>query len=303
MTSAFQPGQALTAALAATALLMAGNSLAHIKNEATQFPDIEFSAARFDIVVLVGAGIIPETPVFEPDKVLSLQELATWAALAEGLGQGGENPDTDALAAAALNNGLVSSLEGDATIADLDRLFFVGNLGADDPDRMPTKAEAASLIAAALDSDIGQTLLDKKKLATGATGEVTEITIGEGHHGNAYFLTIDDTTLEMDAHGRVANGPTDLLQWEGRIVRRSFVRGSGNHANWMYLEAAPREVASAPTTEATATAQDVAADAAPTAATPEPVPAPPPADRSVLYWLVAVVAVLAVVLFFQRRRS
>ncbi len=34
-------------------------AVAHIKNEASQFPDIEFSYARFDIVLLVGAGIIP----------------------------------------------------------------------------------------------------------------------------------------------------------------------------------------------------------------------------------------------------
>ena len=38
--------------------LISGNVLAHIKNEASQFPDIEFSESRFDIVVLVGAGII-----------------------------------------------------------------------------------------------------------------------------------------------------------------------------------------------------------------------------------------------------
>ena len=37
---------------------VAGSALAHIKNEASQFPDIEFSESRFDIVVLVGAGII-----------------------------------------------------------------------------------------------------------------------------------------------------------------------------------------------------------------------------------------------------
>ena len=281
-------------ALIVTGLLACGSALGHIKNEATQFPDIEFSAARFDIVVLVGAGIIPETPVFEPDRALSNEELATWVALAEGLGRGGENPDTAALAAAALEQGIVDSLEGDASLADLNRLFFAGDLGIEDGERIPTKAEAASLIATALGSDVGQALLEKRNLAAGVSGDVTEVAIEEGHHGNVYVLTVAGSRLQMDEHGRVANGPTDLLQWEGRRVRRSFIRGDGHHAQWMYLEAEPRQAAPL-----------VAAPAATSAATFEAATEAVeelPADRSVLYWLVAVVVILGTVLFFQRRR-
>lgn len=280
-----------------TTLLLSVSALAHIKNEATQFPDIEFSDSRFDIVVLVGAGIIPETPVFEPDKPLSNEELATWIALAEGLGRGGENPDTAALAAAALEGGVVKTLEGNASLADVDRLFFGGNLGIEDGEQAPTKAEAASLIATALGSEAGKALLEKRKLFVGNSGEVTEVTIEEGHHGNAYVMTIGGTKLQMDEHGRVANGPTDLLQWEGRRVSRSFVRGEGHHANWMYLEAEQR--APAPAVE---TVDDEIA-AEPLAEAVESIEAAPPADRSVLYWLIAVVVILGVLLFFQRRRS
>jgi hypothetical protein len=230
-------------ALIVTGLLVYGSASGHIKNEATQFPDIEFSAARFDIVVLVGAGIIPETPVFEPDKALSNEELAAWVALAAGLGRGGENPDTAALAAAALEQGIVDSLEGNASLADLNRVFFAGNLGIEDEERTPTKAEAASLIATGLGSEVGHALLEKRNLAAGVSGEVTEVAIEEGHHGNVYVLTVAGSKLQMDEHGRVANGPTDLLQWEGRSVRRSFIRGSGEHAQWIYLEAEPRQAA------------------------------------------------------------
>ena len=278
-------------AIIVTGLLVYGSASGHIKNEATQFPDIEFSAARFDIVVLVGAGIIPETPVFEPDKTLSNEELAAWVALAAGLGRGGENPDTAALAAAALEQGIVDSLEGDASLADLDRLFFAGDLSIEDGERTPTKAEAASLIATALGSDVGQALLEKRNLAAGVSGEVTEVAIEEGHHGNAYVLTVGGSKLQMDEHGRVANGPTDLLQWEGRRVRRSFVRGSGDHAQWIYLEAEPRQAAPV-----------VAAPAANGEVTSEPVDKPA-TDRSMLYWLVAVALVLGAGLFFQSRRS
>ena len=279
-------------ALVALALFASSAALAHIKNEATQFPDIEFSDARFDIVVLVGAGIVPETPVFEPDKALSKHELATWLALAEGLLPGGETPDVDALAAAAVEQGLVDSLDGDATLADVNQLFFAGQLDMEDPGRPPTKAEAASLIATALNGEAGAALLEKRGLTIGASGAVTRIEITEGHHGDAYVLTIGGETLAMDAHGRVANGPTDLLQWEGRSVRRSFVKGSGHHANWLYLEAEPREVA-APD-EVMATAPD---------AITAPVVTRPPADRSLLYWLVAAVVILGVLLFFRRRHA
>ncbi len=281
-------------------LLAFGSVLGHIKNEATQFPDIEFSAARFDIVVLVGAGIIPQTPVFEPDKTLSNAELASWAALAEGLGRGGENPDSAALAAAALEKGMLGSLEGDASYADLNRLFFAGQLSVADGQQAPTKAEAASYIATSLSGAAGQALLEKRNLTVGGGGVVTAVTIEEGHHGNAYVMTVGDQKLQMDEHGRVANGPIDLLQWEGRNVRRSFVRGSGDDAKWIYLEAEPRErapvIEASPETGAplsNAPSDDFASDAA----------AKSPTDRSMLYWLVLVVAILGVLLFFRRRQG
>lgn len=274
-------------AFAVTCFFLASTAVAHIKNEATQFPDIEFSDARFDIVVLVGAGIIPETPVFEPDKTLSMHELASWAALARGLGKGGETPDVDALAQLALQRKIVDTLSGNARNSDINRLFFDGQIDLDAPDRSPTKAEAASLIATRLDTPAGSALLRDRGLAAAAGGEVTEVTTREGHHGSAYVITIGGTTHEMDAHGRVANGPTDLLQWQGKNVRRAFVRGSGEHIVWKYLEAAPPP-------------PPVAAE--PPSTAPDSV-APAPPDRRILFGLVVTIAILGVVLFFRRRRS
>lgn len=290
---AWSPSGARSIALMAW-LLIASPVLAHIKNEATQFPDIEFSDARFDIVVLVGAGIIPETPVFEPDKILSLAELATWAALAEGLGRGGENPDTDALADAALKQGLVESLQGDASWSDINAAFFGGEHAIDEPASTPTKAEAASFIAAQLATESGSALLEKRGLTLGSTGPITEVAVTEGHHGNAYVMTIGDSALQMDEHGRVANGPTDLLQWDGLIVSRSFVKGEGHHASWIYLEARPPEP------------EPVTAGPAPATAMPaveEALPPAPPEQRNLLYWLVGAALVLGLVLFISRRQA
>lgn len=277
--------RAMVAVLAA--LLWPLASPAHIKNEATQFPDIEYSPARFDIVALVGVGIIPETPVFEPDKPLSRQELATWAALAANLRPGGETPDVDALARAARDAGLVEDLEGSATLADIDRLLFDDKLSPEDPARTPTKAEAASLVAARLDSEAGDALLARRQLSFGPVGVVNDVSAAEGHHGGAYVVTVGDTALPVNAHGRVANGPTDLLQWRGLTVRRTILRGEADEREWIYLEARPAEQE-----EPAAAVSDA----------PQVAPEPEPEQRRLLYWLIAAVLILGIGLFFRRRR-
>jgi len=284
----FSAGKISWIVLMVACCLASDIAIAHIKNEASQFPDIEFSESRFDIVVLVGAGIIPETPVFEPDQTFSKRDLATWAALSAKLGAGGETPDTGALAQAALNQGLVDTLDGEATYADINRLFFAGQLTIEDAQRTLSKAEAASLIAAQLHTDVGLALLAKLELKTGGTGEVNRVETRVGHHGSAYFITVGGMTLEMDSHGRVANGPTDLLQWQGRVVSRSFLRGEGDAAMWAYLEAQPivEEVIEEPVT------------------IEEPVVIePPPKQRNLLYVLILAVWFLGFVLFARSRRS
>lgn len=270
----------------------AGNAYAHIKNEASQFPDIEFSESRFDIVVLVGAGIIPETPVFEPDKPLTKKELATWAALATNVGSGGETPDEAALAASAAEHGLVDSLEGNATLDDVNNAVFAGALSIDEGDKVPTKAEAASLIADQLHLATGLALLSRKGLLVGSTGVISAVKAGDSHHGVAtYTLTIGDTTLPMDSHGRVANGPVDLLQWQNKSVARSFVRGEGHDAVWAYLEVEQPEIAVA---EELPTAESESDD----------IVVPPPSEnRTVLYGLTAAVVIIGLLLFFRRRRQ
>lgn len=294
------------AAIAAIVLLFSTQAFGHIKNEASQFPDIEFSDARFDIVMLVGAGIIPETPVFEPDKTLSRRELATWAALSRGLAPGGETPDTAALADTALKAGVVDSLEGGATLGDLNALFFGGEAEVANPDEIPTKAEAASFIAAHLDTDAGRALLASRGLEPGATGPVAAVETRAGHHGSVYVITVGDTTLPMHAHGRVANGPTDLLQWGGRTVRRSFVRPEGDSAVWTYLEARPIDAAAeAPPsgeTGAAAGADEAQPGSSPAAGSPDDVVSQP-IDRRLLLGLVVAVVVLGFVLFFRRQRQ
>jgi len=270
--------------------LLATPTFAHIKNEASQFPDIEFSDSRFDIVVLVGAGIIPETPVFEPDLPMSRLDIAIWAALFNSLAPGGETPDTDALAKAALAAGLVESLDGMATYTDLNNLFFDGQLTDELPEITPTKGQAAIFIASRLATTAGISLLARRGLDAGPSGEVTTVEPrANPDGGSSYYLTIGNIILPMYAHGRVANGPTDLLQWQGRTVSRSFIRNQDDSSQWMYIEAAP--VAA---TVIAGSATSVLAETTPVADVQT--------NRNLLYGLLAGVLVLGLILFVKRKR-
>ncbi len=274
---------------AIVASFIVDNAVAHIKNEASQFPDIEFSDARFDIVLLVGAGIIPETPVFEPDALFTRVDLATWTALAEELGVGGETPDTDALATAALEQGLIASIDGQATYEDINKIFFRGKLDPDRPAATLIKGEAASYIATHLTSSAGEALLARRGVRKGPAGHAARVELQSNPDGsNTYMITIDDLSLPMYAHGRVANGPTDLVQWDGRTVRRSFIREQGDLAFWTYLEAEP--IAAPGDSGASVEIDDQAMRQSST-------------SRRLLYGLVAAASGLGLILFFRGRRS
>lgn len=223
-------------------LMMAGSqsALAHIMTEKSQFPDIKESEARFDVVVLVAAGIIPETPTFEPQRNFSHADLAAWGALAANLNAGkDEKPGVVELAKLGLEKGLVSSLAGDATYGEINTVLFKGAHVAEHPEAIPTRAEAARYIAAGLASPAGAAVLEGKDLHFGATGVVASVeqkTNPDG--GETSYITVGDTSIPMFTHGRVGNGPSDLAKWKGLTVNRSLIRKKGDVSLWVYLESA-----------------------------------------------------------------
>jgi len=277
----------LALALIVAILVYASSASAHIKNEETQFPDIDFSKSRFDIVLLAAAGIIPETPVFEPDRPLQRKDLATWLALGKGNAEGGENPDIDVLAKGAVKAGLIDSLEGTATFGDIDKLFFKGATTSNQPAATPTKAEAASYLARNLGVSIdGASVLQRRGLSEGPTGAITHLKSNTTEDGDTvYVVTIGETAHPLYAHGRVAHGPTDLLAWESRTINRSLVRAIDGREMWTYLEANPIATVAA--------AQEQ----------PRKVESPQSGSGYLLYGLAAAVIVLAAGLFFRGRRA
>ena len=51
------------------------------------------------------------------------------------------------------------------------------------------------------------------------------------------YLTIGEESYAVYSHGKLANGPVDLKQWKGKMVRRSVVRNLGQFQLWVFLEA------------------------------------------------------------------
>ena len=275
-------------------ILFSINLSAHIKNEGSQFPDIEFSDSKFEIVLLVGAGILPETPVFEPDLALTRTELAAWAALAVGLAEGGETPDLRKLSEAALEAGLLDSLDGEATFDDINNILFQGQLTPETPTAVPSKGQAASYIAANFTTGVkGETLLDHKGMRVGPVGEVTEVESRMNPDGgSSYYISVAGVTYPLYSHGRVANGPTDLIQWKGRTVRKTFLRDLGDLTLWIYLEAEPIQAS---------TTANLTANAA--SSNPGNQEVEVSTNNNLLYGLVIAVLVMGVLLFFKSKRS
>ena len=220
-------------------LFVPGIASAHISNEDTLFPDIKSSESRYDVLLLVAIGIVPVTKSFEPDKHLSRIDLAAWGALADGLVDAGEEPDIKSLADVALKEGLLNSLDGDATYMDINNVLFKGELNPADAESIPSRGEATIFIAANLMTGAGgMTLLDRRGMRTGPTGEVSEVeTRMNPDGGTSYFITIDSKTYPFYPHGKLANGPIDLTQWQGRTIRRSIIRNLEKINLWVFLEA------------------------------------------------------------------
>jgi len=133
---------------------------------------------------------------------------------------------------------LIESIEGLTTFAGINDLIFAGQLTVESPETTPTKGAAASYIASKLSLPAGEALLARRGLQSGPVGEVVSVESRVNPDGgSSYYITIGDTTLPMYVHGRVANGPFDLLLWKGRTLSRSFILMQGSFRLWVYLEA------------------------------------------------------------------
>ncbi|NNE38573.1 MAG: hypothetical protein HKN08_09750 [Gammaproteobacteria bacterium] len=221
--------------------LFASSGLAHTTNEATLFPDIKQSDARFDVILLVGIGIVPETEKFNPGSRLSRIELGAWGALAHGLvvPETDQAPNVKALAISAVDSNVIDHLNGNASYEAINQVLFNGVLQLDNPSTMPTRAQAAEFIVANLETNYaGETLLSSLDMEMGPVGKVVRVeTKMNPDGGETFYLTIGEESYAVYSHGKVANGPVDLKQWKDKNIRRSVVQNLGQFKLWVFLEA------------------------------------------------------------------
>ena len=219
--------------------LISNNSIAHTTNEETLFPDIKSLDARFDIILLVGVGIIPETENFWPNKPMTLVDLAAWVGLSEGLVEIKDSLDIDLLAHSALKAGIAESLDGQANLSDVNKMIFQGRLLPTNEKAVLNRVDAAVYIAENITNIIeGDSWLQQKNMRVGPSGEVTKVESKINPDGSSlFFVTVAGETHPVFSHGKLANGPTDLHQWKGRLIRRSIIRDLGSMELWVFLEA------------------------------------------------------------------
>jgi hypothetical protein len=210
-------------------LLFQASVFAHVTNEKTIYDDIQFSKAKEEIVYLRGLSVIPYengVNLFKPQSKLTKADLAFWATSFKGLGN--HDAKKEDLQQAAVDNGLVDSLKGNATYADVNQAYFEGKASVDTPESGVTREQFALFMGQFLNEKVdGQTLFDMAGAEPGPSGTIEKVTVkeeGEGEKAKkVYWLMIEGEKYKISGHPKMLYGPVDLTQWEGKKVKDSWL--------------------------------------------------------------------------------
>lgn len=223
-------GPATKAVVAAATLLLASSPVwAHITNQDTLYPDIAKVPQSRQIVLLTALGVIPETPTFNPNALLTRTDLAAWAALTHHAAPGGESPD---IATLEQKGTQWVSGSGNATAADINQAIFDGWLPLRNPDQQFTKAEAAGFIAAHL----SPALLKQLDVQPGPTGIITHVKTGTSPDGDtSYTFEISGQSYPCYDHVMVI-GSTNLSTWLHADLTSSYLRKTSDGNVLVYIQ-------------------------------------------------------------------
>ena len=200
---------------------------AHVLNKNNTFSDLRLSEYANDIVLLSSLGIVSnldENLEYEPQKTLTAQDLAAWAAKYHVIDAG----TSTQLAQAALEQNLISKIDGEATYQLVNEAFFQNQLVIHNPTETMTRDEFAAFVAKHVHTDIdGQTLLQMSGYIEGPTGKVEAVERVQkltetGSKANVYMLTIDGEVYEMGMHPRAIADSADPAVWVGQTISESY---------------------------------------------------------------------------------
>lgn len=210
-------------------LFFSSSVYAHVANEKTLYDDIDFSKAKEQIVYLRGLNIIaPEegAKLYKPKVKLTRAELAFWAAGFKKLG--GQDANKAELQRVAVEQGLVSSLEGYATYGDVNQAYFNGQAAVETPGAELSKEQFALFMGRFLNEKVdGGTLFEQAGFEPGPSGIVEQVSFemeGEGEHAYKVFrFTVEGTEYQVSKHPKIVYGPVDLSEWEGKEIVESWI--------------------------------------------------------------------------------
>lgn len=204
---------------------------AHIVNEQNLYDDLQYSKARAQIVYMSGLGIIPYdhhgSMLFSPQDKLTRDDLALWAGTFMGVAE--KDATHDDIVAAAVSKGLVSSVQGNATYADVNQAYFQGKVSLQDAGQELTREEFALFMSEHLGDSIGgKTLYDQGGFIPGPTGKVEKVTVHEekdatGSTVKEYVLKLGESEYVLSAHPRILQASVDPSEWEGKLIQEAWL--------------------------------------------------------------------------------
>ncbi|AFC31223.1 hypothetical protein PM3016_4459 [Paenibacillus mucilaginosus 3016] len=217
-------------------LLLGAPALAHVENEKTLYDDLEHTQALEDIVFVRALGLVSAeggAKLFRPQAGLRKADLAYWAGVYHRYGGGGKSEEQ--VRDAALKNGLVDSLEGDAAYEDVSRAYFGGQAPVEKPGTKLTRAELAVYLRKHAQEPIGgQKLLDKLGITAGPSGVISKVTSSQAGEGSSaypvYRVVIGGREYGVSPHPKALYGPADLKQWEGKTLAETWISGANGTA-------------------------------------------------------------------------
>lgn len=289
-------------------LLMAPVAYAHTMDKSTLFSDVPETATNIqEIMVLHSIGLLGyngKDMALNPTENLSRKDFAGWVGGFFGL----EGATVDELAQAAKNEDYVSSLEGDITYKEINTALFHHKLNLEKPDATLTKEEYISFLTENLDVDMGgHTLIQMGGFSEGPTGTIEDVVTGD-----ETGVVIGGKTYMLSGHPRIFADSTEAKSWVGQTLEKSILTTDGghHHGNHDHGDDHQEEQASnTPTlqyiqihsgTQATSddTKEIKSAKATPREEQQSATATDDATSSSSTVWIVAIIALLAVILGF-----
>lgn len=209
-------------------MLVTSSASAHVMNRDNMYRDIAMSEMADAIVFATSLGIIRDVEndqQFKPSTTLTMKTLAAWYGAFQRL----DGTNEHELATAAVAVGYVSTIEGNATYADVNQLYFDGQLALTNEQATLTRAEFAEFITTHAMTVFGEeTLLAQAAFTAGPTGVVEAVNKVD----TAYVLTIGGKPYTLGMHPSIIGNSVDPSIWTGQYIAQSFF--APNHTSDMH---------------------------------------------------------------------